>query len=207
MTIRVVIGTAHHERENATVDGDLPDGDPCDHRSRSRQRRRCPSRPPRSIRTNTAWRRRRLARPTCCWSSHTAHDEVADIVVDRIAERVYERDGADRSASDDSTSSSGSWGRLVLCAGARRANANDVGAQPGSPDRPRPRPAMEVPNWRWTGEPFLVPEPMETVFISWFRGEVFRSAGSHPGAAPAMSSTSAQATDYPITTSRRSRPC
>ena len=36
--------------------------------------------------------------------------------------------------------------------------------------------AIELPNEEMYGEPFLVPEPMETVFVSWFEGgEVFRS--------------------------------
>jgi trehalose utilization protein len=35
---------------------------------------------------------------------------------------------------------------------------------------------IELPNAEMYGEPFLVPEPAETVFISWFEGgEVFRS--------------------------------
>jgi trehalose utilization protein len=37
-------------------------------------------------------------------------------------------------------------------------------------------PCIELPNAEMYGEPFLVPEPLETVFISWFEGgEVFRS--------------------------------
>ncbi len=40
----------------------------------------------------------------------------------------------------------------------------------GLPDR------LELPNEEMYGEPFLVPEPLETVLISWFEGgEVFRS--------------------------------
>lgn len=36
--------------------------------------------------------------------------------------------------------------------------------------------ALEIPNTEMYGEPFLVPEPLETVFISWYEGgEVFRS--------------------------------
>jgi trehalose utilization protein len=36
--------------------------------------------------------------------------------------------------------------------------------------------AIELPNSEMYGEPFLVPEPLETVFVSWFEGgEVFRS--------------------------------
>ena len=35
---------------------------------------------------------------------------------------------------------------------------------------------IELPSEEMYGEPFLVPEPMETVLISWFEGgEVFRS--------------------------------
>jgi trehalose utilization protein len=35
---------------------------------------------------------------------------------------------------------------------------------------------IELPHEEMYGEPFLVPEPMETVLISWFEGgEVFRS--------------------------------
>ena len=37
-------------------------------------------------------------------------------------------------------------------------------------------PAIEIGQSEMYGEPFLVPEPMETLFVSWFEGgEVFRS--------------------------------
>jgi trehalose utilization protein len=37
-------------------------------------------------------------------------------------------------------------------------------------------PCLDLPQSEMYGEPFLVPEPMETLFISWFEGgEVFRS--------------------------------
>ena len=37
-------------------------------------------------------------------------------------------------------------------------------------------PSIELPHSEMYGEPFLVPEPMETLFLSWYEGgEVFRS--------------------------------
>jgi hypothetical protein len=51
-----------------------------------------------------------------------------------------------------------------------------VGDQPQPPDRAGLGEFIELPNTEMYGEPFTVPEPMETVFISWYEGgEVFRS--------------------------------
>ena len=66
---------------------------------------------------------------------------------------------------------------LLACAGARPASASGSGSSTaptrscsGLGDR------LELPNEEMYGEPFLVPEPLETVLISWFEGgEVFRS--------------------------------
>jgi len=65
---------------------------------------------------------------------------------------------------------------------------------------------FELEHEEMYGEPFSVPEPLETVFISWFQGgEVFRSGLTYQRG-PEKSSTSGRATKHiPRTTMRTSR--
>ena len=112
------------------------------------------------------------------WWGHKAHGEVADVVVDRIAHRVYEGMGL-------IVLHSGHFSKIFKrlmgtpCSLRWREAGERERMWVLNPSHPIARglgPAIEVPNSEMYGEPFLVPEPMETVFISWFQGgEVFRS--------------------------------
>jgi trehalose utilization protein len=112
------------------------------------------------------------------WWGHQAHGEVKDEIVERVAQRVWE-----------------GMGLLVLHSGHfskifRRlmgAPCSLKWREAGERERVwvinRNHPIarglgeyVEIPNTEMYGEPFTVPEPLETVFISWYEGgEVFRS--------------------------------
>ncbi|HEY5820193.1 MAG TPA: ThuA domain-containing protein [Mesorhizobium sp.] len=121
----------------------------------------------------------RLARTdVLLWWGHRAHGEVSDEVVERVAERVWQGMGLLVLHSGHfskifkrlmGTPCSLKWRE----AGERERlwviNRNHPIAR-GLPEY------VELPNTEMYGEPFTVPEPMETVFISWYEGgEVFRS--------------------------------
>lgn len=112
------------------------------------------------------------------WWGHAAHAEVADAVVDRVAQHVLAGMGL-------IVLHSGHFSKIFKklmgtpCnltwreAGERErlwlASRNHPIAA-GLPDH------FELENEEMYGEPFGIPEPLETVFISWFQGgEVFRS--------------------------------
>ena len=112
------------------------------------------------------------------WWGHAAHDDVADEIVERVAERVW-----------------GGMGLIVLHSGHFSKIFKRLMGTPcalkwreaGERERVwvvnsrHPIAAglgqsFELENEEMYGEPFSVPEPLETVFISWFQGgEVFRS--------------------------------
>ena len=112
------------------------------------------------------------------WWGHAAHGRVADAIVDRVQKRVWEGMGLIVLHSGHfskifkrlmGTPCSLKWRE----AGERERiwviNRNHPIAK-GLGER------IELPNTEMYGEPFTVPEPMETVFISWLEGgEVFRS--------------------------------
>ena len=112
------------------------------------------------------------------WWGHAAHDKVDDAIVERIQQRVWE-----------------GMGLIVLHSG---HYAKIFRRLMGTPCSLKWREAgereriwvinrshriaeglgecVELPNTEMYGEPFAVPEPLETVFVSWFEGgEVFRS--------------------------------
>lgn len=112
------------------------------------------------------------------WWGHAAHGEVSDEVVDRVAEAVW-----------------GGMG-LILLHSAHFAKIfkklmgtpcsltwREAGERerlwvttPGHPIAHGLPEFFELEHEEMYGEPFRVPEPLETVFISWFQGgEVFRS--------------------------------
>ena len=112
------------------------------------------------------------------WWGHAAHDDVDDAIVERVAERVW-----------------GGMGLIVLHSGHYSKIFRKLMGTPcalkwreagererlwvtnprhpiaaGLPER------FELETEEMYSEPFSVPEPLETVFISWFQGgEVFRS--------------------------------
>lgn len=112
------------------------------------------------------------------WWGHKAHGDVSDEVVERVVQRVWEGMGLIVLHSGHfskpfkrlmGTPCSLRWRE----AGERERLWATNTSHPilaGLGDR------IELPNEEMYGEPFLVPEPMETLLISWFEGgEVFRS--------------------------------
>ena len=112
------------------------------------------------------------------WWGHKIHGQVEDAIVDRVAERVHQ-----------------GMGLIVLHSGhfskpfkrLMGAPCNLTWREAGERERlwvtSRNHPIaagidnyFELENEEMYGEPFGVPEPLETVFVSWFQGgEVFRS--------------------------------
>jgi len=112
------------------------------------------------------------------WWGHAAHGDVADAVVERVASRVWE-----------------GMGLIVLHSGHFSKIFKRLMGTPCSLkwreagererlwviDRSHPIAAglserVEIPMTEMYGEPFTVPQPAETVFVSWYEGgEVFRS--------------------------------
>lgn len=112
------------------------------------------------------------------WWGHAAHGEVQDAVAERVVEAVW---GGMGMIFLHSAHFAKPFKRLMgtPCnltwreAGEREriwltSRSHPIAA--GLPDH------FELENEEMYGEPFGVPEPMETVFVSWFQGgEVFRS--------------------------------
>jgi trehalose utilization protein len=139
------------------------------------------------IEADTAWldqpehglsRERLAATDVLLWWGHAAHREVEDEIVERVAQRVWEGMGL-------IVLHSGHFSKIFKrlmgtpCALSWR-EAGEVeriwvinASHPIAAGLP---PYFEIEHEEMYGEPFTVPEPMETVFISWFEGgEVFRS--------------------------------
>jgi trehalose utilization protein len=112
------------------------------------------------------------------WWGHTAHGEVDDAIVERLQQRVWEGMGLIVLHSGHfskifrrlmGTPCSLSWREAGEVERLWVLNPNHPIAQ-GLPAH------FEIQYEEMYGEPFTVPEPMETLFISWFEGgEVFRS--------------------------------
>lgn len=112
------------------------------------------------------------------WWGHAAHGAVSDAVVDRVCDAVWSGMGA---IFLHSAHFSKPFKRLMgtPCnltwreAGERERlwlTSRNHPIAAGLPDH------FELENEEMYGEPFGIPEPLETVFISWFQGgEVFRS--------------------------------
>lgn len=112
------------------------------------------------------------------WWGHKAHGDVSDAVVERLAEAVWSGMGV---IFLHSAHFSKPFKRLMgtPCnltwreAGERERlwlTSRNHPIAAGLPDH------FELENEEMYGEPFGVPEPLETVFVSWFAGgEVFRS--------------------------------
>ncbi len=112
------------------------------------------------------------------WWGHKAHGAVADAVVERVAERVWQGMGLIVLHSGHfskifrklmGTPCSLKWREAgekerVWVVNRTHPIAQGVGA------------SFVIEQTEMYGEPFTIPEPMETVFISWYDGgEVFRS--------------------------------
>ena len=112
------------------------------------------------------------------WWGHAAHGDVSDTVVDRVQQRVWEGMGLVVLHSAHfskifkrlmGTPCSLTWREAGECERIwviNRSHPITAGLDP----------YFELPQSEMYGEPFTVPEPMETIFTSWFAGgEVFRS--------------------------------
>ena len=112
------------------------------------------------------------------WWGHAAHGEVADAVAEKVVANVWSGMGL---IALHSAHFSKVFKRLMgtPCgltwreAGERERIWVTNPAHPIAAGLP---PCFELENEEMYGEPFRVPEPLETVFIGWFQGgEVFRS--------------------------------
>ncbi len=112
------------------------------------------------------------------WWGHKAHGQVEDATVDRVAQRVHEGMGL-------IVLHSGHFSKIFkrLMGTPCSLRWREAGEKErlwvvnlAHPIMQRVGDRLELPNEEMYGEPFLVPEPLETVLISWFEGgEVFRS--------------------------------
>ncbi|MEO8882317.1 MAG: ThuA domain-containing protein [Devosia sp.] len=112
------------------------------------------------------------------WWGHRAHGDVSDEVVERVAKRVWEGMGL-------IVLHSGHFSKIFkrLMGTPCALNWREAGERcriwninPGHPITAGLPQYFELEMEEMYGEPFTVPEPLETVFISWYQGgEVFRS--------------------------------
>lgn len=112
------------------------------------------------------------------WWSHCANDEVDDEVTSRVVDRVHEGMGF---VPLHSGKNSKPFTRLMgtTCNIKYRHGGETErvwAADPGHPIANGLEESFEIPATEMYGEPYDIPEPDRTVFISWFEGgEVFRS--------------------------------
>ena len=112
------------------------------------------------------------------WWGHAAHGDVSDEVVERVADAVY---GGMGLILLHSAHFSKIFKKLMgtPCALTWREAGERERlwlTAPGHPIAQGVPNEFELENEEMYGEPFSVPEPLETVFVSWFQGgEVFRS--------------------------------
>jgi len=112
------------------------------------------------------------------WWGHRAHGDVQDEIVERVAKRVWEGMGL-------IVLHSGHFSKIFkrLMGTPCALNWREAGERcrlwtvnPGHPIAAGLPQFFELEMEEMYGEPFTVPEPLETVFISWYQGgEVFRS--------------------------------
>ena len=112
------------------------------------------------------------------WWGHAAHGDVQDAIVDRVCDAVWSGMGIiflhSAHFSKPFKRLMGSPCNLTWREAGERERlwltSRNHPIAAGLPD------SFELENEEMYGEPFGVPEPMETVFVSWFQGgEVFRS--------------------------------
>lgn len=180
MAIRTVVWNEFlHEKENETVRGIYPDGL---HETIARALR---SDAELDVSTATLEepehglpQSRLDETDVLLWWGHKAHGRVDDAVVERVAQRVHEGMGL-------LVLHSGHFSKIFkrLMGTPCSLRWREAGERerlwvinPSHPITQGIDRAIELPNSEMYGEPFLVPEPLETLFVSWFEGgEVFRS--------------------------------
>ncbi len=112
------------------------------------------------------------------WWGHKDHKAVSDEIVERVAERVHQGLGL-------IVLHSGHFSKIFrrLMGSPCALSWREAGERerlwvvnPGHPIAQGLGPYFEIEHEEMYGEPFSVPEPLETIFVSWFQGgEVFRS--------------------------------
>jgi trehalose utilization protein len=112
------------------------------------------------------------------WWGHAAHDKVDDKIVERVQKRVWEGMGL-------IVLHSGHYSKIFrrLMGTPCSLKWREAGEReriwvinPGHPIAQGLGECIEIENTEMYGEPFAVPEPLETVFVTWYEGgEVFRS--------------------------------
>ena len=180
MTIRVIVWNEfRHERENDAVRGLYPDG--------IHETIAAALRSQSGVEVGTATldedehglpAERLASTDVLLWWGHKAHGDVTDAVVERVAQRVWEGMGL-------IVLHSGHFSKIFrrLMGTPCSLRWREAGERermwvinPSHPIAQGLGPQIEIPNSEMYGEPFLVPEPLETVFVSWYQGgEVFRS--------------------------------
>ncbi|MBC9988199.1 trehalose utilization protein ThuA [Haloferax sp. Atlit-47N] len=112
------------------------------------------------------------------WWSHCANDEVTDAVAERVVDRVHEGMGFiplhSGKNSKPFTRLMGTTCNIKYRHGGERERV--WVADPGHPIADGLNEQFVIPATETYGEPYDIPEPDRTVFISWFEGgDVFRS--------------------------------
>jgi len=112
------------------------------------------------------------------WWGHKVHGDVDDAIVERVAARVWQGMGI-------CILHSGHFSKIFKrlmgtpCSLTWREAGETERVWTVNPTHPIARgiaPWFDIEQSEMYGEPFAIPEPLETVFISWFEGgEVFRS--------------------------------
>ncbi|MEP3277726.1 MAG: ThuA domain-containing protein [Stappiaceae bacterium] len=175
----VVWGENIHERENAAVAAIYPDGMHSDIAKTLNTDSGISATTATLQEPDHGLSAERLAETdVLLWWGHAAHGEVSDEVVQRVADAVWGGMGLILLHSAHfskifkrlmGTPCSLTWRE----AGERErlwVTARQHPIARGLPDH------FELENEEMYGEPFAIPEPLETVFIGWFQGgEVFRS--------------------------------
>ena len=175
----VVWGENVHERTNKIVQGIYPDG--------MHATIAAALNTDRAIKATTATLQEkdhglseaRLARTdVLLWWGHAAHAEVRDDIVERVATRVWEGMGL-------IVLHSGHYSKIFkkLMGSPCSLQWREAGERervwvinPNHPIAAGLGDRIELDQSEMYGEPFSVPEPLETVFLSWYQGgEVFRS--------------------------------
>lgn len=112
------------------------------------------------------------------WWSHCANEVVSDVVADRVVERV--REGMGFIALHSGKNSKPFTRLLGTSCSIKYRHGGELErvwvVDPGHPITDGLNECFEIPATEMYGEPYDVPEPDRTVFISWFEGgELFRS--------------------------------
>jgi trehalose utilization protein len=180
MTIRALVwGENVHERENAEVARIYPDGMHNTIADALREDKGITAETATLQEPEHGLTDERLAETdVLLWWGHAAHGKVEDRVVERVCTKVWEGMGL---VVLHSGHFSKIFKRLMGTPCSLKWREAGERERVWIIDRSHPIAAglgdrIEIPMTEMYGEPFTVPAPMETVFISWYEGgEVFRS--------------------------------